>query len=72
MKKRNNGENVHRSSQSLRNKGKEVTGTLNKPTPISEQLSIIKTLSALDLDFLFKSALSSAPFEIMITNAVNM
>ena len=52
------------------NNDKEFMGTLNKPTPVSQQLSMIKTLSALVLSFFLKSLFNKTLFEITITNAV--
>lgn len=46
---------MHRASKFLINNGKELVGTLDKPTPISEQLSIMNIVSALVLSFFFKS-----------------
>ena len=39
---------MHRASKFLTNNGKELIGTLDKPTPISEQLSMMNILSALE------------------------
>ena len=55
QKKVNTQENIHRTSKSRINKGNEFTGTLSKPTQMSEQLSIMKILSALVLCLFFKS-----------------
>ena len=54
------------------NNGKEMIGILNNPTPISEQLRMIKILSALVLYLFLKSFHSNAPFEIIIANAVKI
>ena len=52
------------------NNGAETNGMLNMPTPISEQLRIIKILSALVFLLFFISFHINVPFEMAIANAV--
>ena len=70
VKKRKSGENLHKRCHSFMNNDKELIGTLKKPTPTSEQLSMKKKISALVLSFFLKSLFSKTLFEIKITNAV--
>ena len=42
VKKRKSGENLHKRCHSFMNNDKELIGTLKKPTPTSEQLSMKK------------------------------
>ena len=57
--------------QSVINNIKDTTGTLIKPTPKSEELSIINILSALVLVVFFENVCSNKPLEITIIKAVN-
>lgn len=52
------------------NNGIETNCILNKPTSISEQLRMMKILSALVFLLFFKSLHSNAPIEMAIPNAV--
>lgn len=65
------GESIFRISQSVINNVKDTTGTLIKPTPKSEELSMMNILSALVLVVFFENVCSNKPLEITITKAVN-
>ena len=54
------------------NNGKDIIGTLSKPTPISEQLNIINILSALVLLLFLKSLWSNTPLDATMANAANV
>ena len=54
------------------NSCKDISGILNEPTPISEQLNMIKILSVLVFCFFFDSLYSNTAFEVTIANAVNI
>ena len=49
-----------------------MIGILNKPTPTSEQLKMMKILSALVLHLFLKSLCNNRPFDVTIANAVNI
>ena len=52
--------------------GNDRIETINKPTPISEQLMTIKSLSGRVFGVFRNSLCSSIPFESTVINAVDM
>ena len=64
--------NILPATKSHVNNSKDIIGILNKPTPVSEQLSMTNILSALVFGFFFKSLCSNTTFEVMMANAVNI
>ena len=72
VKKCNSKGNIPPPKRSHVNNSKDIIGILNKPALVSEQLNMMKILSALVFCFFFKSFCSNTTFEVIITNAVNI